>query len=403
MLSTETSQWKEARRYILEGLTCRSGIGEETLSSPSPLSSGVYTKGQLQVLASLELLHVLRKGWGSKVAAFGGGGKLKQNKTSSELFRGFSWVLLWLVFVGFRWVFVGVSLAFVGFRWVLLFSPFVVVPPPLFLFPSPPAILGWKPTLRERRPPQAVEHRPGHARSPNHRPWRHQLPYQPPCRKRTSALRPAAYLTNSFLRACVAHLPFESKQLPQILSAPFGALLPCSFAKGILQIRVSPLPLLGLHPGLHSRRRQAQTRPDDCQWARPAITNHCRHHHDAKKDLQPSPGGECWRNGASLSAWDMQALQDKVGQGHVSSNLGQIVKVYLAIADNERGNIPANGEESKNRNAPPCQKATGTSNSTSPKILLQQLPQTLAPLTPSICGSLPLEVQGVSNHTEATS
>ena len=104
------------------GFDFRSGIGEETLSSPSPLSSGVYTKGQLQVLASLELLHVLRKG-GDQVAAFGGGGTRKTKPLG--VFRGFSWVLLSLVFVGFRgfsWVFVG----FRGFSWVLLFSPFVV-------------------------------------------------------------------------------------------------------------------------------------------------------------------------------------------------------------------------------------------------------------------------------------
>jgi hypothetical protein len=45
----------------------------------------------------------------------------------------------------------------------------------------------------------------------------------------------------------------------------------------------------------------------------------------------------------------MQAVQDKVGQRHINSNLRQIVKVDFAIGDNERGNIPSNAEESRNR------------------------------------------------------
>ena len=98
-----------------------------------------------------------------------------------------TWGFAFAGFRGFSWVFVG----FRGISWVLLFSPFVVVPPPPVFVPFSPAILGWKQRCAKGGPPQAVEHRPGHARSPNHRPWRHQLPYQPPCRKRTSALRPA--------------------------------------------------------------------------------------------------------------------------------------------------------------------------------------------------------------------
>ena len=72
----------------------------------------------------------------------------------------------------------------------------------------------------------------------------------------------------------------------------------------------------------------------------------------------------------------MQALQDKVGQRHVSSNLGQIVKVYLAIADNERGNIPANAEESKNL-MHLLVKSHWHFKLHIPQELLQQLPQKL--------------------------
>ena len=127
------------------GFDFRSGIGEETLSSPSPLSSGVYTKGQLQVLASLELLHVLRKG-GDQVAAFGGGGLEKQNLSEFFVgFRGFCFRWFSWVFVGFRWL----SWVFVGFA----FFPFCRCSPPVFV-PFSPAILGWKQRCAKGGPPR---------------------------------------------------------------------------------------------------------------------------------------------------------------------------------------------------------------------------------------------------------
>ena len=168
-------------------------------------------------------------------------------------------------------------------------------------------------------------------------------------------------------------LAFESKQLPQILLHLWG-LAPMLLRKGILQIRVSPLPLPGLHPGLHSRRRQAQTR----QMIVKGKTSY-------NQPLPPPPQQRRTCSPAleeKLEEWcvtqcrDMQALQDKVGQRHVSSNLGQIVKVYLAIADNERGNIPANGEESKNR-MHLLVKSHWHFKLHIPQELLQQLPQKL--------------------------
>ena len=187
----------------------------ETLSSPSPLSSGVYTKGQLQVLASLELLHVLRKG-----------GELQ--KQSPSEFRGFSWVLLSLVFVGFRVFFVGVR----GFSWVFVgfaVFPFCRCSPPLFLFPSPPRSWGGSNAARKEAPPGCrAQTRPRKVSQPPTLEASTAIPTA--LQEENQRLEASKYLTNSFLRACVAHLPSSPNSFPKS-SCTFGALLPCSFEK----------------------------------------------------------------------------------------------------------------------------------------------------------------------------
>ena len=155
-----------------------------------------------------------------------GGGLEKQNLSEFFVgFRGFCFRWFSWVFVGFR----GFSLAFVGFRGFCFFPLLSLFPPPLFLFPSPPRSWGGSNAARKEAPPGCrAQTRPRKVSQPPTLEASTAIPTA--LQEENQRLEASRYLTNSFLRACVAHLPSSPNSFPKS-SCTFGALLPCSFEK----------------------------------------------------------------------------------------------------------------------------------------------------------------------------